>query len=462
MGRYQVSERRAVGAARFCLSSIRYQSCRDPLTALRQRMRELAQSRVRFGYRRLLVLLRREGWELGKKRCYRLYTLFMRWLLVRRRWRSSASCSRMQRFGLRSVVALGAVVTTVGFGRPAWAQGPRALPMVWVIATGGTVAGRGASSTSIADYKAGVLTAEQLVSAVPEIRQCADVKVEQLLNISSSDITVANWVTFANRINSILAADPRVAGIVVTHATNTLEETAYFLDLTVKHDRPVVVVGADRPATAISADGPLNLLNAIRAAAAPEARGKGVLVVLNDEINAARDVTKTTTYRVETFRAPELGLLGYVDADQVSFYRASTRRHTSRSEFDVSTARDLLKVDIVYSYVETNTSVLQPLVASGAMGIVFAGAGAGALSAAERAALKTLRASSAGAQTVLVRASRTGNGRVIGGTANREDYDALGIIPADTLAPHKARILLMLALTKTTNIGEIKRMFAEY
>ena len=163
---------------------------------------------------------------------------------------------------------------------------------------------------------------------MPEIAQVARVEVEQIANISSTDITTAHWLTLAKRINAIFDADPAVAGVVVTHGTNTLEETAYFLNLTVKHDRPVVVVGAMRPASAISADGPLNLLNAVRTAVSKDAVGKGTLVVLNDEVNAARDVTKTNTYRVETFRSGELGLLGYVDADKVAFYRAPLRRHT--------------------------------------------------------------------------------------------------------------------------------------
>jgi L-asparaginase len=339
---------------------------------------------------------------------------------------------------------------------------PSTLPMVRVIATGGTIAGRGASSTSLSNYKSGALLGEELVKAVPEIKQYADVRVEQLFNVNSSDLTVANWVELANRINTIFADDPKLAGIVVTHGTNTLEETAYFLNLTVKHDRPVVVVGAQRPSTAISSDGPLNLLNAIRTASAPEARGKGVLVVMNDEINGARDVTKTSTYRVETFRSPDLGFLGYVDADKVSFYRASTKRHTAQSEFTVGAAIELPRVDIVYSYVETNVAILQALVMSGTKGIVFAGVGAGGLSRSDRAALKSLVSSQSGAGPVLVRSSRVGSGRVIADTANREEYDALGMVPADTLNPQKARVLLMLALAKTRDIGEIKRIFSEY
>jgi L-asparaginase type II len=210
------------------------------------------------------------------------------------------------------------------------------LPLVWVLSTGGTIAGTGASSTNLAEYKGGTILGEDLVKAVPEIKQFANVKVQQIINIRSPDVKLENLLTLANGINGIFATDPSVAGVVVTHGTNTLEEIAYFLNLTIKHERPVILVGSMRPSTAISADGPLNLLNAIRTAIAPEARGKGVLVVMNDEINGARDVTKTNTYRVETFRSPDLGYLGYVDEDKVSFYRASTKRHTVNSEFDVS------------------------------------------------------------------------------------------------------------------------------
>lgn len=358
------------------------------------------------------------------------------------------------------LVAACSLAEAVGF----FAQSirPVEMPLVWVLSTGGTIAGQGASSTSLSEYKSGSLLGEELVKSVPEIKQYANVKVEQLFNVSSSDLTLANWLTLAKRINRIFTEDPNVAGIVITHGTNTLEETAYFLNLTIKHDRPVVLVGAQRPATAISSDGPINLLNGVRTASSPEARGKGVLIVMNDEINGARDVTKTNTYRVETFRAPELGFLGYVDADRVTFYRTSTRRHTANSEFDVSAIQELPKVDIVYSYIEPNTSLLQALMASGTNGIVFAGTGAGSLSTTERSVLKALLASTAVSKPVLVRSSRVGNGRVIELTANRGEYDALGIIPGDNLNPQKARILLMLALTKTTNVNEIKRMFLEY
>jgi L-asparaginase len=249
-----------------------------------------------------------------------------------------------------------------------------------------------------------------------------------------------------------------VAGVVITHGTNTLEETAYFLNLTVRHDRPVVLVGAQRPATAISADGPLNLLNAVRTAVAPEARGKGVMVVMNDEINAARDVTKTSTYRVETFNSPTLGYLGYVDTDRVSFYRASTKRHTGASEFDLTGVTELPRVDIVYSYVEPNPVMIRALIEDGVDGIVLAGTGAGLVSAVERTALEGVTALPSDTRPVIVRSNRTGSGRVVPLGA----YDERGMIPADTLNPQKARILLMLALTRTRDLDEIRRMFTEY
>jgi L-asparaginase len=333
-----------------------------------------------------------------------------------------------------------------------------ALPLVYVLSTGGTISGKGGSSTSLAEYKSGSLLGEELVAAVPEIKQVARVKVEQIANVSSTDITLDHWLTLARRINTIFSAEPDVAGVVITHGTNTLEETAYFLNLTVKHDKPVVLVGSMRPATALSADGPLNLLNAIRVATSAEARSKGALVVLNEEINGARDVTKTNTYRVETFRSNELGLLGYVDADAVVFYHASLKRHTTRSEFDVSQTKTLPAVDILYSYIQPATMLAQALAKSGVQGIVFAGTGAGLISTAERAALQPILSMPEATRPLLVRSNRTGNGRVIA----LDDYATLGMIAADNLNPQKARVLLMLALTKTRDAKEIARMFREY
>ncbi len=332
------------------------------------------------------------------------------------------------------------------------------LPLVHVLSTGGTISGQGASPTALADYQSGALLGAELIAAVPEIAQIARIKVEQITNVSSTDITIANWLTLANRINAIYETDPSVAGVVITHGTNTLEETAYFLNLTVKHDRPVVLVGSMRPASAISADGPLNLLNGVRTAIAAESRGKGALVVLNEAINAARDVTKTNTYRVETFRASELGVLGYVDADRVSFYRASLKRHTANSEFDVKGLSSLPAVDILYSYVQPSAAMAKALVEGGVRGIVIAGTGAGLTSTAERDALRPFTTLPAATRPVIVRSNRTGNGRVI----PQKDYDAMGMVPADNLNPQKARVLLMLALTKTHDPKAIARMFAEY
>jgi L-asparaginase len=333
-----------------------------------------------------------------------------------------------------------------------------ALPTVWVLATGGTIAGTGASPTDLSNYKVGAVLGQALVDAVPQIARIANVKVEQVANVVSSDLTLDIWLKLAQRINRILADDPAVAGVVVTHGTNTLEETAYFLNLTVKSDRPVVLVGSMRPATAISADGPLNLLNAVRTAIARDARGKGAMVVMNDEINGARDVTKTNTSRVETFRSPELGVLGYVDDDKVAFYRASTRRHTVDSEFDVSNLTQLPKVEIVYSYVEADTAMIDAVVAGKAKGLVLAGTGAGALTKFEKATVTALSKLAATARPVVVRSSRVGNGRVIG----RPEFDDIATVPGDNLNPQKARVLLMLALTKTTDPKEIRRMFDQY
>src|SRR5688500_17670272 len=240
-----------------------------------------------------------------------------------------------------AVLAAGAVA--LASISTASAQTAKPLPTVVVLSTGGTIAGKGGATTALSEYKSGSILGEELVNAVPEIKQYANVRVEQVVNVGSPNLTLDNWLTIARRINALFAGDSNVSGVVITHGTNTMEETAYFLNLTVKHDRPVVLVGSQRPATAISADGPLNLLSAIRTAAAPVSRGKGVLIVMNDEINGARDVTKSNTYRVEAFRSGELGFLGYVDPDQVVFYRTSTKRHTVQSEFDIGTVKQFPK-----------------------------------------------------------------------------------------------------------------------
>ena len=381
----------------------------------------------------------------------------------RRGPRSRPACAAARARRSRLPPALPATVLAaawaLGSAAPAFAQEAAGEPpVVWVLATGGTISGGGPSATSLTQYRSGAFSGEQLVAAVPAIAEHATVRVEQVANIGSPNITFDDWLTLARRIDAIFRGDPDVAGVVVTHGTNTLEETAYFLNLTVRHDRPVVLVGAQRPATAISTDGPLNLLNAVRAAASPEARGKGVLVVMNDEINAARDVTKTSTYRVETFRSRDLGFLGYVDGDRVAFYRAPTKRHTAGSEFDLAGVTAFPTVDIVYSYVEPNPVLIETLIEAGVDGIVLAGTGAGLVSRVERAALDRIASLPEARRPVVVRSNRTGSGRVV----PLPGYDARGMIAGDTLNPQKARILLMLALTKTRDLDEIRRIFREY
>lgn len=332
-----------------------------------------------------------------------------------------------------------------------------ALPRVVVLSTGGTIAGRGASPMNLTDYKAGSLAGEDLVNAVPELRQYAQIAVEQVSNIGSSNMTIAIWHKLAARIDELYSSDKALSGIVITHGTSTIEETAYFLNLTVRHDRPVVLVGAQRPATAISADGPLNLVSAVRTAACADSCGRGVLVVLNDEINAARDVTKSNTYRAETFRSGELGFLGYVDEDRVVYYRRPEKRHTAHSEFALTGIDILPAVEIVYCSTESNAPVVvEALEKAGVRGIVFASTGAGSLSDRERDAVR--QSAAAGRGTVFVRSTRVANGRVLARTA----FDQLGIVAADNLSPQKARILLMLALAGKNDVAAIRRIFSEY
>jgi L-asparaginase len=255
------------------------------------------------------------------------------------------------------------------------------------------------------------------------------------------------------RINGHLN-DPDITGIVFTHGTNTIEETAYFLNLTLKSDRPMVIVGAQRPFTTLSSDGPLNLLNAIRVAANPASRGKGVLVVLNDEINAAREVTKTNTYRVQTFQSRDLGLLGYADPDRIVYYRAPTRKHTTQTEFDLTQINSFPRVDILYAHTGNDGELAKASVALGAKGLVIAGVGAGHAQNARR----VLKELSDEQGVRIVRSARLGAGRVI----RDDNWQEPGFIAADNLNPQKARILLQLALTKTADPDEIQRMFDEY
>ena len=273
---------------------------------------------------------------------------------------------RLERRPVVPVVMLIGVLVTCA---PAAARAPGQLANVTIIATGGTIAGTGATSTTTVGYEAAKIGVETLINAVPELKKVANVKGEQIFQIASENMNNDYWLKLAKRVNELLKQSD-VDGIVITHGTDTIEETAYFLDLVVKSDKPVVIVGAMRPSTAISADGPINLYNSVILAGSDEAVGKGVLVAMNDQINAGREVTKTNTSTADTFRTPELGFLGYMQDNKPHFNRESTRKHTCDTPFDVSNLNTLPQVDIVYGYANMNRIPLDALVAAGAKGIV--------------------------------------------------------------------------------------------
>ncbi len=329
------------------------------------------------------------------------------------------------------------------------------LPNVMILATGGPIAGTGGTGHTTVGSTAATVGVDRLIQAVPELAKVAQVKGEQVFQIASENMSNEHWLTLAKRVNTLLA-QPDVDGIVITHGTDTLEETAYFLDLVVKSKKPVVLVGAMRPGTALSADGPINLYNAVLLAASQDAIGKGVLVALNDQIHAARDVTKTNTSTLDSFKTPELGMLGYIQGNKPYFYHVSARKHTVDTEFDISKLDALPQVDIVYGYANMGPAALNAVVASGAKGVIHAGVGDGSLAGKVVPALKAARKQG----VLIVRASRVGQGIVArNGEANDDELD---FVAADTLNPQKARILLMLALTRSTDSKEIQRMFYRY
>ena len=331
---------------------------------------------------------------------------------------------------------------------------PDSLPTIRLIATGGTISNR----------PGGRLTAEQLIESIPFLDRYAVSEAEQFDNVASSMLTLGQWLELSRRVNELLSGRPDLSGIVVTTGTDTLEETAYFLHLTVRSDKPVVVVGSMRPPQSLSYDGAANLLQGFRVAADGASRGRGVLVVMNNEINSAREVSKTNAQRLPAFDARGFGVLGLVDADQVVYYRRTERRHTASSEFDVTSIDRLPRVDVLLSYQDAPGDLIVRAVGAGAAGIVIAGAGAGSVSREQHDAIAAV--SDAGTPVVVT--SRTGGGRV---PAERQSgrEAALGRgsttaprISGEDLSPIKARILLMLALTVTTDRQEIQRMFAEY
>ena len=330
------------------------------------------------------------------------------------------------------------------------------FPKVAILATGGTIAGTAASNTQTTGYKAGDLAIQTLIDAVPAMKQYADVTGEQIVKISSNNMTDDVLLTLAKRCNELLK-DPKIKGIVITHGTDTLEETAYFLNLTVKSKKPVVLVGAMRPATAISADGPMNLLSAVRLAADPQAQDRGVLIALNDQINSARDASKTSTTDPGTFKAHELGLLGYVAGGTNYFLRDTAMKHTHETEFDVSKLDKLPRVDIVYSHANDDRALVDAAVKAGAKGIIHAGTGNGSIHKDAEPGL----ADAVKQGVVVVRSSRVGNGIVTPAGADSA-YGKQGFLDGYSLNPQKARLLLQLALTKTNDPKKIQEMFQKY
>lgn len=331
-----------------------------------------------------------------------------------------------------------------------------ALPRVALIVTGGTIDSVGADRLDLAWYIENNrrLDAGELVRSVPELADIASVEETPFRRLPSHALVDRDWLDLAELLHEVFAQD-RADGAVVTHGTNTLEETAYFLNLVLKTDRPVVLVGSMRPASALSADGYLNLLNAVRVAAARESRGCGVLAVMNDRIYGARDLTKTATYRVEAFQGRDLGPLGFADADgRVRYYHRTVKPHTTGTEFDVGGLESLPRVDVVVSHAGADGAMIDASVAAGAKGIVCAATGAGRPTPAQDEALERAR----GRGVTVCIGSRVGSGRVARSPALR----ARGVVAADNLQPWKARVLLALALSVTDDPDSIQRMLDTY
>ena len=329
-------------------------------------------------------------------------------------------------------------------------------PAIAVIGTGGTIASVGGDGLELVRYidRKQMLPIDKLLARTPELAQVADVTPIAHRVLQSHAIGPDDWLALVARIHALVTERPELDGIVITHGTAALEETAYFLNLTLKVKTPVVLVGAQRPATAVSGDGPLNLVNAVRTAGSAQAHGMGVMIVLNDEIQAAREGTKTSTLRLQTFRSPDFGSLGHADADGVVFYRAPLRRHAPDTEFDVSGLDALPRVDIVYSYAGADGAAVRACVDSGAQGIVAAGFAPGLVPPAQLDALND----AARAGVAVAHCSRVGSGRVPALGASHAQRS----VTADNLTPQKARILLMLGLTHTRDQADLQRMFDTY
>ncbi|EPD8403294.1 type II asparaginase [Campylobacter jejuni] len=329
----------------------------------------------------------------------------------------------------------------------------KAKSRIAILGTGGTIAGFIDSTIATTGYTAGAIDIDVLIKAVPQIRDLADISWEQIANIDSSNMCDEIWLRLAKKIAKLFAEG--IDGVVITHGTDTMEETAYFLNLTIKSDKPVVLVGAMRPSTAISADGPKNLYNAVALVANKEAKNKGVMVAINDKILSARGVVKTHSLNVDAFSSPDFGDLGYIVDGKVFFYNNVTKAHTKNAPFDVSKLTSLPKVDILYSYSNDGSGVAaKALFEHGTKGIVVAGSGAGSIHKNQKDVLKELLKK--GLKVVV-------SLRVVAGCVAVSDSDEkLGFISAEDLNPQKARVLLILALTKTSDPKKIQEYFLKY
>ncbi len=336
---------------------------------------------------------------------------------------------------------------------------PSPLPLVHVIGMGGTIAVNADDRLDLSDYvyvwqTGQYYTIEESMARIPEVAGFARVRAAQFASAGSIDFQPKHWLDLTRQVNDVLSEDD-VVGVVVTHGTATLEETAFFLNLTVKSEKPVVVTGSMRPPSALSSDADLNLVDSIRVAASGEAGDKGVLVVLNNQIHGSRDVAKSHATRLETFASADFGALGMVSADhQVAFYRGPQRSHTSHTEFDVWDIDDLARVDIVAAYLGADGTLVRAAADAGAAGIVISGLGAGYSTPSIMEAVKE----ATGNGVVVALSSQAPAGRV----AMTRGFKDAGVVVADNLSPKKARILLMLALTVTKDVDRIQRMMATY
>ncbi len=327
-------------------------------------------------------------------------------------------------------------------------------PKVVILATGGTIAGAAATGTQ-AGYKSGAVTIDAMIAAVPGLADMANIKGEQVSNVGSQDMSFDIMLKLAKRINELMS-NPDVDGFVITHGTDTMEETAFFLNLVVKGEKPVVMVGSMRPSTAVSADGPLNLYNAVGVAIDPHAKGRGVLVVMNDWIHAAHSLTKTSTTAIQTFMSPVRGIVGVAAYGKNDFYNTPQWKHTTASEFDISRVDKLPRVDIVFACADMPRDLIDASVTNGAKGIVVAGVGNGNMNKASlEAAVNAVKKG-----VVVVRSTRVATGNV--GRNVEVNDDEAGFIASDELNPQKSRILLSLALLKQRSNTEIQNLFTTY